>query len=243
MASYAEIGLARSLTYLADSQAAISNNIANATTHSYKRKTPVAQMRQNEFDTMLGSSLPTITYSEATDFSAGSQRAGGKMNLALGDGQFLRVQNGHGTFYTRRGELIVNSEGELSTPGGDRYLGIAGLPVKVGGASELRIERNGAVFGTVDKEDVQLGQLGVFQRPANSDFRPIGRSLYHDRANRDLVPELAPDVRQGYVEESNVDVLRELVQMIGVQRSFGAATRAMSILDQIQESYVSSMNR
>ena len=45
------------------------------------------------------------------------------------------------------------------------------------------------------------------------------------------------------IEESNVDVLKELVAMIGVQRSFGASTRAMSILDELQESYVSSMNR
>lgn len=243
MAGYSEIGLARSLQYLADAQAAISNNIANATTQSYKRKISVATMQQNEFDTLLGRSLPTIQYDEATDFSVGSQRQGDKMSVTLGDSQFFRVQNSNGEFYTRRGELVVDGQGMLVTPNGDRYLTVGGAPIQVGNASEIKIERDGTVFGKIEDQDIQIGRIGVFRYPAGAEFGSIGGSLYHDYERRDPVPEPAPDVRQGYVEESNVDVLKELVAMIGVQRSFGGSTRAMSILDEIQGSYVSAMNR
>jgi flagellar basal body rod protein FlgB len=62
MASYAEMGLVRSLAWLANSQAAISNNIANATTLGYKRRLPVATPMGADFHSMLGQALPSIGY-------------------------------------------------------------------------------------------------------------------------------------------------------------------------------------
>ncbi len=243
MAGYAELSLARSMNFLADSQAAISNNIANATTHSFKRKLPVAHSGSQGFFSMLNRTLPSVTYAESTDFTPGSQRAGDKMNAALGKDQFFRVQDGNGTFYTRRGEFIVDSSGNLVSPNGEAFLGRDDQPIQVNNAQELRIETDGTVNGLVDGQERTLGQLGVYEVSDPDRLVSIGRSLYMDRGNQPVSLAAAPSVRQGYVEESNVDVLKELISMITVQRSFGATTKAMTTVDGIHSSYVQAMMR
>ena len=243
MTNYSEYSLASSLSFLADSQAAISNNVANATTSGYKRKTPIAVLQRTEFQSLLGTNLPSVRYSERTDFTPGSQRTSHRMNVAIGKDQFFRVKSNNGTFYTQRGEFIVNKSGELVTPNGETYLSIGGQLIRVNDAQEIRIQSDGTVLGKREDTELELGRLGIFQIPDQTKLTSIGRSLYFDKGNQEITPHAAGTVRQGYIEESNVDVLSELVQMISVQRSFGATTKAMTTIDRIQDSFIQTMSR
>lgn len=243
MTNYVEMSLARGLSFLAESQAAISNNIANATTDSYKRRLPVAQSFEGEFSSLLDANLPSISYSEATDFGPGSERQGDERDLVLGQGQFFRVEDNGSTFLTRNGRLIVDSDGRLVTPNGAHFLNSDDQPIFVGGAEGLRFANDGTITGTTVDGEVGLGRIGIFSPADPNKLQSIGSGLFFDPSETPAPATAAPELKQGYVEQSNVDVLRELVQMISVQRSFGAATKAMSTFDTIHESFVQTMNR
>jgi flagellar basal-body rod protein FlgG len=164
------------------------------------------------------------------------------MNLALDGGEFFQVKDRAGrTYLTRRGELVVDAEGRLATPHGEVFLDQAGQPIPVGNARELRVASTGQINGIVDGQDTELGVLSTVAVKDPAELKPVGSSLYLDRPGAASQPARAATIRQGYVEESNVDVLKELVRMIGVQRSFQATTRALGSVGRMQETFVQAM--
>ncbi len=78
MTGYSEVALVRTMSYLAESQAAVSNNLANATTFGYKRRVPVTAEAATSFESMLGKTMPSVYYTEQIDFKTGIQRPTGE---------------------------------------------------------------------------------------------------------------------------------------------------------------------
>ncbi len=246
MTGYAEQALVRGLGYLADTQAAIAHNLANVDTVGFKRRAPQAVESTQSFASVLGERLPMVTYHEGTDFSPGTSRqTGNNFDLALADGTWLRVQDGKGrTFLTRDGQMQLDSDGHLVTHGGLRYLDQSGSPIQLNDGdaapSQLAIAPNGQV------SDPQSGQtwgpLGIFKVPDQQALVPQGAGLYLDPENQPL-QLFASGAQQGYQEGSNVDSLQELVQMILVQRSFGATQRALGSIGRMQDRLIENVNR
>jgi flagellar basal body rod protein FlgG len=57
------------------------------------------------------------------------------------------------------------------------------------------------------------------------------------------VPPNQRDVRQGTLEESNVDSLGGLVDMIGVQRAYAAVQKSISVLDHVRETATTQLGK
>ena len=246
MAGYAEMSLVRGMHFLAESQSAIANNLANVDTANYKRRAPVAVETQTQFDRVLGAQMPTVRYGERSDFTQGTMReTGNPMEIALPQGTWLRVQDPNGrTFLTRDGSLQIDPQGMLVTREGMRYLDQQGLPIQVGAGdsapSSISVSPNGQVSDPTSGQ--AWGPLGVFRVRDMQALRPAGAGKFEDLANQQL--ELAGDgVQQGYQEGSNVDSLQELVQMIVVQRSFSATQKALTSVGRMQDQLVANINR
>ena len=245
MTGYAETALVRSLTFLAESQAAISHNLANVDTAGFKRHTPLAA-RGRDFATELADRLPSVRYDERLDWTPGNPReTGSGLDVSLRDGTFLRVQDAAGrVFYTRNGKLQLDHQGRLVTPSGLRFLDQAGKPMQFDDGeatpTEITIAPNGQVGNP--KNGQTYGQLGVCTLPDPQRLQPVGGGLYQDLGRQQPVP--AQDgLRQGYEEGSNVDSLQEMVQMIIVQRSFSATQRALGSVTRMQDSLIQNLNR
>ena len=251
MSGYAELALVRGMSFLADQQSAIANNLANAATNTYKRRTSIAQQVTSEFESLLRVPLPSVAYREQIAFARGIERPTGEdMNVSIGAASsFFRVTDSDNrTYLTRVGELGVDSEGFLSTRSGNRYLDSTGEPISLAGATSIAISSNGVISGTATDEDgrtteTEFGTVAAYAVPAPERLRPVGQSLYRDDVGQEVALDAAPGIRQGFLEQSNVDSLQELVSMIVVQREFQATTRALTTIGRIQETYVSAMNR
>ena len=245
MADYGETTLVRGLSFLADRQAAIANNLANVDSSAYKRKLAVATP-QRGFDSMLGREMEAVAYAERTDRQPGVLRETGNLYvIAIGGDDWLRVQDDKGkTFYTRNGQLKIGGDGRLVTKDGMSVLDAANQPIKLGAGEEspakVLIAPNGSISNPLTGQT--FGQLALHQLPQPEALVPQGKSLYQDPQNQ-RTTQVATGVQQGFLEGSNVDSLQELVQMITVERSFTATQKALSGIGRLQENLITNILR
>lgn len=248
MASYAETSLIRALGYLSEAQQAITHNLANVSSHGFKRRMPTAMLGESRFHSMLQAELPAVGYTEATDWSPGNLVPTGQpTHVALDGPEFFRVRTQDGrTYLTRNGQLHVDSGGYLSTPAGYRYLDSLGREIQVrsegGGTAHFSISPDGSL---VDSDTgVSLGRgLGLFRVDAAESLLPAGTGLYVETTAEPAPAVPAASVRQGNLEASNVSSIDEMIGMLVVQRSFQATATALRTVSQLRSSFVNALDR
>ena len=146
-----------------------------------------------------------------------------------GDG-FFELKMPDGTMaYTRSGEFrlrpdrtLVNAAGlEVMTDGGDP---IVLLP----GQGQITINSD----GTVVQGTTQLGKLSVqkFSNPAALIPSAGGMFVAGANAGKSAVDE--PELMQGYLEQSNVQPLREMVDLVIISRAYEANQKMITTIDQ-----------
>jgi flagellar basal-body rod protein FlgF len=152
------------------------------------------------------------------------QQTGSNADLALDGPGYLVVQASGGTRMIRGGSLHPNSEGHLATLSGDPLLGADGRPIQVGDKKwEVSAD------GTVSAAGTVLGRLRIV-RPTGP-VQAEGASLASAARLQEL-PAGAVQVRQGYLERSNVEPVKEMVDMIAGVRAYEASQRAVIAQDQ-----------
>ncbi len=209
------VNLARQ-TGLLKEMRTVANNIANLGTTGYRRE----GVTFAEFIARAGPGAPSLSIATARarwfDSSQGALRpTGGELDFAIeGDGYFL-VDTPQGQRLTRAGAFSLNAAGEIVTPDGYRLLDEGGAPIPVPpDAGRLSL----APDGTLSAGDVPIARVAVVEpaggvaptREAGVLLRPVGP----------LQPVAEPDIRQGFVEASNVNPVLELSRMIEVQRAY-----------------------
>jgi flagellar basal-body rod protein FlgG len=152
-----------------------------------------------------------------------------KLDLAIkGEGLFM-VMTPQGIRYTRDGNFAMSSDGMLVTQNGFPVLGQRG-EINIDG-SEVNIDENGKVY--VDKTELDTLRIALFTKEDN--IRKQGDNLLYV-ADGNLLPEadMTGEVRikQGYLETSNVNVVREMVDMITSYRAYEASQKAVQAQDQ-----------
>jgi len=243
MTSYGENALVRGLSFLADKQAAIANNLANVDTTSFKRRASIAS-RQPGFNSLLDREMSSIRYEEQSDMQRGVIRETGNLfDVALDGPQWLRVQDPKGQrYFTRNGQLQLNTDGRLVTRDGYAVLDTSGVPITIGtgedAPSEIRISPNGTISNPVNGQT--WGPIALPEVPDTKALVPVGKSLYVDPQNQ-RTTQAADGVQQGFLEGSNVDSVQELVQMITVERSFTATQKVLSGIGRLQENLITNI--
>jgi flagellar basal-body rod protein FlgF len=205
----------------------LAANVANSDTSGYRRD-------QLRFDTLLG---PAVDYARAletrSDLSPGSQRLDGNPLHAAIDGPgFFAVEGPDGqTLYTRRGDFRLNAAGELVLPSGQRVLGSAGaLAAPPGAPAELRGDGALVAGGEV------AGRLRIVQFEGGSaELYKVGESGLAAVPGAAPSEVSAPRLAPGFVESSNVDLSRELAELLLAQRSFEANMNSLRIHDEMSD--------
>ncbi len=205
-----------------DRQEIISNNIANAGTPGFKKDRLFVKLLEKETE--------RIEMRFGTDFRRGATVNTGKpYDLSIeGEKAFFAVSTPNGERYTRNGSFTVNANGELSTGDGYPVLSDSG-PVPVSGG-RFTVRESGRII----VDGVPVGRLKVVDIPDTTVLLKEGNALF--RLKEDAA---APDepgtsivVRQGYIEESNVNPVSEMVSMIESFRLYEANQKAGSIQDE-----------
>ncbi len=233
--------IASSMTPRMRQQEVIADNIANAQTPGFKKNSVFLRMveskqaGQSELRPNWETQMMDGVY---TDYSQGMlEHTGRGLDVALeGDGFFV-VETATGEAYTRNGAFSISPAGLLVTSNGDPVQTDGGTLALTG--SVVEISMNGLI--TVDGE--QLASLRVVDFPDAAELERQGSTLW--RAPADIVPEevSTPQVRQGYLEKANVDVLREMVDMIDSFRAFENSQRLIQIQDESLGKAVNEVGR
>src|SRR5947209_18766213 len=165
----------------------------------------------------------------APDIRSGvRQQTGASADIALDGPGYLMAQTSRGPRLLRGGSMRANRQGLLATPAGDPLLSTAGRPISVG-TKEWQVAPDGAVSA----EGRSLGRLCIV-RPAGP-VQAEGATLA-SAAGVLAVPSAAVRVRQGFLERSNVETVKEMVNMIAGVRAYEASQRAVLAQDESLQS-------
>ncbi len=183
-----------------------------------------------------------------TQFDQGSmQRTESPFDFALEGQGFFTVMTERGERFTRNGSFTINEEGILVNHKGYAVMGENG-PIQLQKNNFMVNERGEVMVNAAmspEPEDVvgmtqnNWEQPVVIDRLKLADFENIrelkkeGESLYTDTEYSG--PPLPPQqlkVVQGFLEKSNVNAVREMVEMIEVQRSYEANQKSITSGDQ-----------
>lgn len=201
----------------------INQNVSNMKTPGYKRQL----IDSAGFDEQLHARMESV--SQAMTLS--TQHVQGSLvqsrlpqELALAGEGYFEVQTEHGIAYTRRGDFHVNEHGELATATGARLLGKAGV---------LRVNDNAFTIDArgnllIDHHVVDQVNIVQFSNPQTLTYQ--GQGLYESR-HAPMPATPATHVLQGYLEQSNVKSMDEMMEMVKTSRHFEASQRVMRAAD------------
>ncbi|MBV9772958.1 MAG: flagellar hook-basal body complex protein [Gemmatimonadetes bacterium] len=210
---------AASLRYWERRQEIAANNMANVNTDGFKG--------ERVFARLLNGAFPAAD--SATDMRAGTLRpTGAPLDLALDGDAFLVVNTPRGERLSRGGSFRLDGAGQLLDPSGNPLQGEGG-PIVVPDGAELKIQADGRVLAG----DKEVGRLRLESVPAGTRLQHDEGSLFVPAGNQPLAAGVAP-VRQGFLEDSNVGAVGEMVDMISVQRSYASVQKAMVTMDEIR---------
>jgi flagellar basal-body rod protein FlgG len=233
----------------------VANNLANSSTAGFRR-------RRLQFQDLIYQSLvmPGAAATQQTTLVAGLQiglgtrtaaseviqmqgdfsATGNPLDVAIQGAGFFQVTLPSGeTAYTRSGALHLDSSGNVVTSDGNPITPAITIPP---GVTSVTIGSDGTVSVTQQAQQAasQVGniQLALFPNPGG--LNSVGQNLFlATTASGDPVvgvpggSEGLGTLQQGYLEQSNVDVVEEFIQMILAQRSYEANSRVVTSADQM----------
>jgi len=208
----------------------ITHNLANVSTVGYKRrcnafsKSLVAQGVGTKAETGDGADLYTTF-----DFSQGNFiETGRSLDFALCGKGFFVIETPQGPLYTRNGMFHLDQNGQIVDSAGRIVAGQAG-PISIppgAGLSQINVSSDGSISaaGTA----VGKFKLVDFEDKEN---KLIAAGLNCFRAPKTIEPQQPENliVKQGFQENSNVQLVEELVDMIMVTRLYEANMKFMSV--------------
>ncbi len=233
----------------------VANNLANSSTAGFRR-------RRLQFEDLLYQNLimPGAAATQQTTIAAGLQVGLGTRTAsseiiqlqgnfsATGNPLDLTVQ-GEGFFqvtlpsgenaYTRSGAFHLDSQGNVVTADGTPLTPAITIPPN---ATSITVGSDGTVSVTTPGQTAaqQVGtiQLALFPNPGG--LNSVGQNLFlATTASGDPIvgtpggSEGLGTIEQGYLEQSNVDVVEEFIQMILAQRSYEANSRVVQASDEM----------
>ncbi len=160
------------------------------------------------------------------DFSQGEMKVTERpLDVAIEGPGFFRVQTPEGERYTRDGSFHRDAQGRLVTVDGYFVLGDDGQPITLP-PGLLTIGRQGTLF----VDGVQVGQLGLVTFPDLAVLVPESGNLFRGEGAQPMDPATI-QVRQGYLEGSNVDENAQVVEMMRILRLYEASQRSLQVQD------------
>lgn len=213
-------------------QESMSHNLANASTDGFKAERIFARLGEEGLEAVA-----------RTDFGAGPVSVTGRpLDLALeGDG-YLVVQTERGERWSRGGALAVDATGALVDASGNQVLGDGGPIVLPPGTVDI------ATNGAVNVDGVQVGRLRIETAAEGSDGTSLdpgreGGVYFRPAEGAEPVLEDRVTVRQGHIEDANIDPVGSMVEMMEIQRAYSALQRSATVVDGLMDTAANRLGR
>ncbi len=224
------VGLSRQVV-LERELGVVANNLANINTTGYKADSSIFEqflMPEASADAFPpGSRDLDYVQDRATwhKFAPGpTQRTGSALDVAIDGDAFLVVQTAAGQRYTRNGALQIGPTGTLMTSAGDPVLGVGGQIQFQTTDHDISIGEDGTITvreGAAATSDSIRGQLQLAHFDNAGALQKEGSNLFSAPGGVAPQPALPNTrVRQGTIEQSNVNAVAEMSRMIEITRAY-----------------------
>ena len=233
----------------------IANNIANINTTGFKRARAeftdlLYQAERSAGSPTRGGGEPTP---EGVQIGLGARtvsvrnlhiqgsltQTGNKLDLAInGRGWFQVVGPNSENLYTRAGSFNKNATGQIVTAEGYVVQPAMTIPTN---ATDVTINETGQVYATIGNATTQtlLGQFVMANFANDAGLDPLGGNLYRETTASGTATLSVPGdvgfgtVNQGYLENSNVDPVKEITELISAQRAYEMNSKVITAADEM----------
>ena len=230
----------------------VANNLANSATAGFRSRKVQFQDMIYQNLVMPGSASTQQTVSAGLQVGLGTRPAATELIMTQGDfnqtnnpldlaiqgSGFFQVTRPDGsTAYTRAGSFHLNNQGTMVTTDGEALVPAITIPSN---ATAVTISNYGVVSATVpgSTTGTTLGtiQLATFANPGG--LNSVGSNLFLPTGSSGNAITDSPGgatgmgtLQQGYLENSNVDVVAEFVNMIVAQRAYESNSKVVHVAD------------
>ena len=229
----------------------VGNNLTNVSTSGFKQSRYTA----TTFDEVMLSWAGTKdkSYQEIggpyayiratsqiyTDYSQGlPEPTNITLDFAIEGAGFFAIRGDDGqTYYTRSGTFTLDNEGYLCYPGKGRIIGADGQDIRLN-TDRIDADKSGNMY---NYDGNLLGTLGIYTFADNeAQLQHEGEGFFTGQGaqlNEDVV------IHHKWVERSNVNLVKEMVEMMSTQRALQSAAQMSKIYDQVIQKGVSSIGQ
>ncbi len=238
----------------------VSNNIANVNTAGFRtnqaRFQDLIYQQMRAPGTPVGSSVVPVAQEVGLGVKIGSsekiftqgtiQQTGNALDVAIeGDGFFQVTKPDGTTAYTRDGSFKRDANGSVVTADGYYISPQITIPQS---ALQVGVGEDGSVTAVLPGQSVpqQLGQIQIARFTNAAGLAPQGQNLFTQTGASGAPVVSQPGLngagtlQGGYIENSNVSIVDQMVAMITAQRAFEANSKAVTTADQMLQTAVNT---
>ncbi len=236
----------------------LTNNLANVATTGYKKEGATSQSFSDalaveikdksnwNIPKVMGNMQPGVKIGENyTDWSEGGlKETDNTFDMALSNKGFFEIEftdkeGNTSVKYTRDGSFTLNSDGYLVTKDGDYVLDTKGNHIKLDPTKDASVDRQGNIY---QGNDTVLAKVQVTDFTDYNYLEKYGENMYQ---TVDGATEAASNAQiySGYLEQSNVDTVSEMVQLISVTRAYETNQKIIQTMDDTLDTAVNNLGR
>lgn len=233
----------------------IANNIANINTTGFKRaRAEFADLLyQNERTQGVATRGDESLVPEGANLGLGVRpvairnlhiqgtlaSTGNKLDLALNGRGFFEISGPNGAkLYSRAGSFNTSASGEIVTADGYPVQPSLVVPPNT---LTVTVSASGAVTAQIDGQTApqSIGQLTLANFANEAGLDPLGGNLYAETAASGAAVTGVPGsagfatIQQGYLENSNVDSVKEITELISAQRAYEMNSKVIQAADEM----------
>lgn len=243
----------------------MTNNLANFNTTGYKKEGATSQTFADAMAIKLqdssewylsrrmGNMQPGVKIGENyTDWSEGGFKGTeNTFDLALSDSGFFEIEftdkaGNTSTKYTRDGSFTLTLEGTLVTKDGDYVLDTNGNHITIDPIEPTTIDRQGNITQGDNNQILATIAVTDFERnPEGTDYyylEKYGENLWQTIPGATEIPYTG-QIYSGYLEQSNVDIVSEMVNMIAINRQYEINQKIIQTMDTSLDTAVNQLGK
>ena len=200
----------------------INENITGFNKVGYQKKVPVV----SSFTEFIGAHALSSNKDEQVGRIKITKNP---LDIALGCKGYFQAQTPNGTKLTRDGRFKLDKNGNLLTLQDFKVLSKDGVPIKFENlpkqVEHIKIDRNGLIT-YIDSDNLKINEAGIIS-VVSSD------GSFLENVN----------MKQGYVEESNVVLHEEVYSLINLRRNFSANRQLFMIQNQASSKVMQELGK
>lgn len=217
----------------------VANDMSNANTTGFKKQSIT-------FEEYL---LPQIDETrrnakgevEWTDFSQGTlHETENPLDFAIEGQGFFVIDTPAGRRYTRAGNFTLNAQNQLVTQEGYAVLG-DGAPVILEDTTGTGVWLSGD--GRFFVDETEAGSLDVLTFQNDQALDRAGRNLFMATDGAGTALPAEAEIRQGYLEDSNLNPLGTMIHLIDLYRAYEVQQKTLMAVDQMDNQAANELGK